>query len=434
MPLSEPAVTVTDMVNPGTVPALGMCFDRTFPPALLPPYARRLEEGGLDELWVIEDCFYTGGVSLAAAALATTSRLRVGLGILPAVARTAPITAMVGKWHLGGLPNFGPLKSGYDEFWGNRGGGVDYFTHKVGDNPDLWDGEVRIEQVGYYTDLLANRSIRFLEERARGDKPWLLSLHFTAPHWPWEGNNEAGRRESARLENVTVPGTLNITHYDGGTLQTYGEMVTSLDANVGRVLARLAELGMERDTVVVFTSDNGGERFSDTWPFSGMKTELLEGGVRVPFIVKWPGLAAPGSTTDEPALSMDFLPTFLASAGGEPHPDYPSDGIDIRPALAGGKLPERTLFWRFHSKDQKAARRGAYKYLSINGNEFLFNVIEDPLERGNLKDRMPEKFAELKAAFDSWSSGMQKASDVSSFGWTPELLADHYGQPTLNVP
>lgn len=343
-------------------------------------------------------------------------------------------TGLVGKWHLGGLPNFGPLKSGYDEFWGNRGGGVDYFTHKVGDNPDLWDGEVRIEQVGYYTDLLADRSIRFLEERARADKPWLLSLHFTAPHWPWEGNNEAGRRESARLENVTVPGTLNITHYDGGTLKTYGEMVTSLDANVGRVLARLTELGMDRDTVVVFTSDNGGERFSDTWPFSGMKTELLEGGVRVPFIVKWPGLAAPGSTTDEPALSMDFLPTFLAAAGGEPHPDYPSDGIDIRPALAGGTLPERTLFWRFHSKDQKAARRGAYKYLSINGNEFLFNVIEDPLERGNLKDRMPEKFAELKAAFDRWNSGMQKASDVSSFGWTPELLADHYGQPTLDVP
>ena len=343
-------------------------------------------------------------------------------------------TALVGKWHLGGLPNFGPLKSGYDEFWGNRGGGVDYFTHKAGDNHDLWDGDVRVEQVGYYTDLLAERSIRFLEERASEQKPWLLSLHFTAPHWPWQGNDAAGRAESARLDKVSEPGVLNITHYDGGTLQTYADMVTSLDANVGRVLGRLAELGMERDTVVVFTSDNGGERFSDTWPFSGMKTELLEGGIRVPFIVKWPGLAAPGSTSDVPALSMDFLPTFAAAAGGAPHPDYPADGIDVRPVLLGGRLPERTLFWRFHNKDQKAARRGAYKYLSINGNEYLFNVVEDPLERGNLKNRLPAKFAELKAAFDTWNVGMLQAPDVSSFGWTPQILADHYGQPSAPLP
>lgn len=338
-------------------------------------------------------------------------------------------TGLVGKWHLGGLPNFGPLKSGYDEFWGNRGGGVDYFTHKVGDNADLWDDDVRVEEVGYYTDLLANRSIRFLEDRAKADAPWLLSLHFTAPHWPWEGNNDTGRTESARLDKVTVPGALNIVHYDGGTLKTYAEMVTSLDANVGRVLARLAELGMEQDTVVVFTSDNGGERFSDNWPFTGMKTELLEGGVRVPFIVKWPGLTQGGSQTDVPALSMDFLPTFVAAAGGAPHPAFPSDGVDIRPALGGGTLPERTLFWRYHSKDQKAARRGAYKYLSIGGNEFLFDVVQDPLERGNLKDRMPDLFNELKTAWHQWNEGMVQADDVSSYGFTSEMLADHFAPP-----
>src|SRR5690606_37003963 len=171
-------------------------------------------------------------------------------------------------------------------------------------------------------------SIRFLEEGAREQKLWLLSLHFPAPHRSWQGNDAVGRAESAGLDKVPEPGALHIPHYDGGTLQTYADMVTSRDANVGRILRRLSELGMERDTVVVFTSDNGGERFSDTWPFSGMKTELLEGGIRVPFIVKWPGLAAPGSTSDVPALSMDFLPTFLAAAGGAPHPDYRPDGID----------------------------------------------------------------------------------------------------------
>lgn len=337
-------------------------------------------------------------------------------------------TALIGKWHLGSLPNFGPLKSGYDEFWGNRGGGVDYFTHKVAGQLDVWDGDVRVEEQGYYTDLLAERSIEYLEARAQEDKPWLLSLHFTAAHWPWEANNDQGRAESARIEAKGSAETLGIAHYDGGDMETYAGMVTSMDMNVGRILARLAELGMDDNTVVVFTSDNGGERFSFNWPFTGVKTELLEGGIRVPFIVKWPGLTSPGSTNDTPALSMDFLPTFLAGAGGAPHPDYPSDGIDLRPVLAGQGMPERTLFWKFWNKDQKAARRGRYKYLSIGGHEYLFDIIADPRERGNLKDRMPEKFTELKTAYNEWNSGMLPYDEnVSSFGFTPRELADHFG-------
>src|SRR5690606_22383201 len=195
-----------------------------------------------------------------------------------------------------------------------------------------WDGDVRVDEVGYYTDLLGDRAVAFLEARAKSSEPWLLSLHFTAAHWPWEGPDAKGKAESDRLAaHPSQQGALSIADYDGGDMQTYASMVRSLDANAGRVLARLAELGLDRDTVVVFTSDNGGERFSHNWPFTGIKTELLEGGIRVPLIVKWPGLTSPGSTNDTPALSMDFLPTFLAGAGGAPHPDYPSDGIDLRP-------------------------------------------------------------------------------------------------------
>src|SRR5690606_25936107 len=127
-------------------------------------------------------------------------------------------TALIGKWHLGSLPNFGPLKSGYDEFWGNRGGGVDYFTHTVAGQVDVWDGDVRVEEMGYYTDLLANRSIEYLEARAQEDKPWLLSLHFTAAHWPWQANDEKGRAESARIEEKGSTETLGIAHYDGGDM------------------------------------------------------------------------------------------------------------------------------------------------------------------------------------------------------------------------
>lgn len=337
-------------------------------------------------------------------------------------------TALVGKWHMGHLPRFGPLQSGYDEFWGNRGGGVDYFTHEVGGQPDLWDGDVQVEEHGYYTNLLADRSIEYLEARAaEADKPWLLSLHFTAAHWPWQGDNDRGRAESERLSQVsTENGDLNIVHYDGGDMETYAEMVTSLDTNIGRILNRLRELGMEQDTVVVFTSDNGGERFSHNWPFTGIKTELLEGGIRVPFIVRWPGVTAPGSTTDVPAMSMDFLPTFLAAAGGHAAPGMPFDGVDLMPALTGGRLAPRDMYWRYWSKDQKAVRRGEHKYLKIGPNEFLFNVVADPLERANLKNRMPELFAELKAAHAAWNSQMLFDPNARSYGMDAEHLADHY--------
>ncbi len=362
---------------------------------------------------------------------------RPGIGLDPAVPTIASLlkaqgyhSALVGKWHLGGLPDFGPQQSGYDEFWGNRGGGVDYFRHGVaGSTTDLWDGDVRIDEAGYYTDMLADRSIEFLDGRAaQPDTPWLLSLHFTAPHWPWQGPDD--QAASARLATIADPiGGLAIAEYDGGDMETYAEMVTSMDANIGRVLARLAELGMERDTVVVFTSDNGGERFSNTWPFSGIKTELLEGGIRVPFIVKWPGLVAPGSTSDTPALSMDFLPTFVAAAGGATDPAYPPDGIDLAPVLAGLPTPGRDLFWRFKSKDQRAMRRGQYKYLKINDHEYLFDIIADPMERGNLKDRQPAVFAALKQAFEAWNADMLSDPAASSFGWGPEHLADHYDRP-----
>jgi len=327
-------------------------------------------------------------------------------------------TALIGKWHMGSLPDYGPLKSGYDEFWGNRGGAVDYFSHGFGRGSDLWDGDVQIEESGYYTDMLAQRSLQFLDARAKADKPWLLSLHFTAPHWPWEGPGD--KAESDRIAG-------KIVHYDGGSLATYAEMVTALDAAIGRVLARLSELGLDEETVVVFTSDNGGERFSDNWPFTGMKSELLEGGLRVPLIVRWPGVTVAGSTSDVPAISMDFLPTFLAAAGGAPDPAYPSDGVDLRPVLAGATPSDRPLFWRFGRRNQKALRLGRYKYLSIDGNDFLFDVVTDPLERANLKERQPAIFAEFQARFEAWNATMLTDATARSYGFEPDQLADHFG-------
>ena len=228
-------------------------------------------------------------------------------------------TALFGKWHLGALPKFGPLKSGYDEFFGNYGGAIDYFTHKpgVGENvkEDLYEGEVPIHKVGYYTDLIADRASDYIEKQ-KSDNPFFLSLHFTAPHWPWEGP-----KDEAVASQVT-----NLFHYDGGNLATYAKMVVGLDTAIGRILKTLAAKGLDKNTIVVFTSDNGGERFSRTWPFAGQKSELLEGGIRVPAIVRWPKQIKAAQVTEQVAISMDWLPTLVAAAGGVPDENYKPDG------------------------------------------------------------------------------------------------------------
>jgi arylsulfatase A-like enzyme len=346
---------------------------------------------------------------------------------IPSLMRQAGYrTSLIGKWHMGSLPKYGPLKSGYDEFWGIYGGGVDYFRHDFGGRPDLWDGETPIQKQGYFTDLLADRTIQTLEARRGDNQPFFISLHFTAPHWPWEGNDAEGRAESDRLKASAAPGVAGILHYDGGTLATYARMMKSLDDNIGRVLRKLGELGLEDDTIVVFTSDNGGERFSDTWPFTGKKTELLEGGLRIPAIVRWPGVVRPGSQSDVPIMSMDWLPTFVAAGGARQDLSLPSEGLDLTPALVGGTMPERSLFWRFGNMAQRAHRRGPYKYLKINENEFLFDVVADPLERANLKERDPGLFASLKTAWEQWDEHMLHDPSAPSAGNAPATMADHF--------
>jgi len=330
-------------------------------------------------------------------------------------------TALFGKWHLGYLPVFGPLKSGYDVFFGNYGGAIDYFTHKPGVGPDvpedLYEGEVPVHKVGYYTDLIAEHATDYIGKQDE-KQPFFLSLHFTAPHWPWEGpGDEAVSRDIG-----------NIFHYDGGNLATYGKMVTALDGAVGRVLDALQKKGLADNTIVIFTSDNGGERFSKTWPFSGQKTELLEGGIRVPAIVRWPHRLGAGKVTEQVAISMDWLPTLLAAAGTAPDPAYPPDGQDLLPVLTGQRAPgERTLFWRYKANAQRAVRSGNWKYLRINGNEFLFDVTVDQRERANLAQRHPDVFARLKGEWEKWNAGMLAITpDVRTHGVNGKVQADHY--------
>ena len=330
-------------------------------------------------------------------------------------------TTLVGKWHLGRLPKFGPLLSGYDHFYGFRGGAVDYYSHNGTDqNPDFWDDDVPIAQAGYMTDLLGARAEAVIR-RYRSRQPFFLSLHFSAPHWPWEAPGDEAESERIRQSNLF--------HYDGGTQKTYQRMIERMDDQVGRVLAALERDGLLDNTIVIFTSDNGGERFSDTWPFTGRKTELLEGGLRIPSIVSWPSRLPKERTTDQVSISMDWLPTLLAAAGAAPDSEHPSDGIDLLPMLMEARpIVPRTLFWRFKANAQRAARDGDYKFLKILDNTFLFNVVEDPMERANLKARRPDLYGRLESSWYAWNEGMLPEIDESNTGGqTGQTTADRPG-------
>ena len=298
-------------------------------------------------------------------------------------------TALIGKWHLGFPPKFGPLKSGYQEFFGPLAGGVDYFSHcdSAGVH-DLFQEDREVHSTGYLTDLLSGRAAEFVK-RQRG-KPFLLSLHYTAPHWPWETREDEA--ESQRIGG-------RIAHLDGGSVQTYLTMIRQMDEGIGRVLAALDDSGASDNTLVVFTSDNGGERYSDSWPLKGGKMDLLEGGIRVPYIARWPARLPAGETTDRLAITMDWVPTFLAAAGVAPHPDYPLDGVDLLDAEKA-----RNLYWRMKFRDQKAVRSGAWKYLSVEGHEFLFDLSKDLRERANLKHREPARLETLRQDYARWEA------------------------------
>ena len=342
---------------------------------------------------------------------------------LPSLLRKAGYgTSLIGKWHLGALPKFGPLKSGYDHFFGFRGGAVDYYSHiDTRQKHDLWDGDVEVDKVGYFTELLGGRALDAVNSYAKSGQPFLISLHFNAPHWPWEAPGD-------EAESKRVAGT-SLRDFDGGTQKTYQRMIEAMDAQIGRVLEALDANGLTENTIVIFTSDNGGERFADTWPFTGKKTELLEGGLRIPMVIAWPARIAPGRTSDQVAISMDWLPTLLAAAGAASDPAYPPDGMNLLPALMDNTATvDRKLFWRYKANWQRAARIGDYKFLKILDNSFLFNVVEDPLERGNLKERHKDVYDRIVAEWQAWNASMlPEVAESFTESYTGAQLGDHYG-------
>ncbi|WZU30946.1 Arylsulfatase [Rhodococcus ruber] len=311
-------------------------------------------------------------------------------------------TAMIGKWHCGFLPWFSPTRSGWETFFGNFSGGLDYFSKiTYTQEYDLYENEVEYQDLRYYTDIITERAIEYVTRE--DDGPWLLNLNYTAPHWPWEGPNdhELSKDITARVLSAESPLAAGapLYHADGGSLEKYREMVEHLDTSVGAVLNALDSSGASANTLVLFFSDNGGERYSYQWPLTGGKSDLHEGGIRVPTILAWPGRIDGGQVDHLPVTTLDWAATLVALAGATPDAGYPFDGADLTGYLFRGEpVPDRELFWRVNSSG--ALRDGDLKLLRANGQDQLFDVRADPRELVDLAQARPTELADLVARWE----------------------------------
>jgi len=315
-------------------------------------------------------------------------------------------TACFGKWHLGYPPAYNPVRQGFDTYRGFVAGGLDYHSHiDRSGRADWWKDDKLLPEEGYTTELLSEHAAQFIEDSKA--KPFCIYVPYQAVHFPFQGpNDEADRVVGGNYWSKAKYGR-RYDDVDDRKL-AYKEMVESLDAGVGRIVKKLKELGLDKKTLVFFTSDNGAYRWvGSNLPCKGQKGDLWEGGHRVPAIAFWPGKIKAGAVTNETALTMDLFVTMAATAGAELPVGRKLDGVNILPVLLEGrKLPERTVFWR--TSGQGAARKGPWKLIMRGKKQGeytfvgLFNVDDDIGEDNNLAEAQPQMVKMLKAEFEAW--------------------------------
>lgn len=306
-------------------------------------------------------------------------------------------TALVGKWHIGYTAAESPNAHGFDEFFGLKSGYHDYYTHRGSDGrPDLWENDRPIEATGYTTDLITARAIRFMEAQARG--PFFVEVAYNAPHWPYQVPD----RPSIAPGNArhVMPGDP-----EGSTRADYVAMVERVDRGVGEMLQALDRLGLARNTIVIFTNDNGGEWLSNNGPLFGRKWTVWEGGIRVPALVRWPGRIRSGTVSSQAGITMDLTASVLAAAGAEVPADARLEGVNLFPILEGrAPAVERTFFWRTSAgnRRQKAVRHGNWKLVLDANHMLLFDIRTDPGERVDLASRRQDIVRDLRARLAEW--------------------------------
>jgi arylsulfatase A-like enzyme len=303
-------------------------------------------------------------------------------------------TALAGKWHLGYTPDRAPNAHGFDQFFGLLSGNHDHFTHRENNGEaDLFlDGQPVVME-GYSTHLITRHALQFLD--AKHEQPFFLYVAFNAPHFPFQGPDDGARQ-------------VTLKDWAQGTRETYVRMVEALDSGVGEILAALDRRGLAANTLVVFTSDNGGDKCSRNGRLAKGKGQLWEGGIRVPCIVRWPGQLAAGEVSDQVGVTMDWTATIANLAGVQPPGDRPFDGVDLLPFLSGKQeVTPRTLFWRRvgpdFKKTHRAVRCGDWKLIqTTKGAQFLYHLATDTGEATNAALRDPDRVRRLTALLDAW--------------------------------
>lgn len=304
-------------------------------------------------------------------------------------------TGAFGKWHLGYKDEYNPTKRGFDEYFGELLGHADYYKHTYYDGTyALRDGMKPVKRDGYLTDLINERAVKFIRDHKSA--PFFLYVPHLAVHSPFEAP------DAPDTPMVTKESMLK------GSRAIYKAMVERIDLGVGKILAELDTLKLADNTLVVFSSDNGGERFSRNAPLFHHKATVWEGGIRVPCLMRWPGKMPKGKVTSQMAITMDLHATFLAAAGVTEMPPKALDGINLLPLITGDAKPvERTFYWRIDRSNRKqhAIRQGPWKYINDgNSMDLLFNLDDDISERTDLGYQHPEILADLKAKLKTWES------------------------------
>ncbi len=321
-------------------------------------------------------------------------------------------TGMVGKWHLGYQPGFRPTERGFDSFFGFLGGANAYQSNDKGAKSTIYRGTELVGEKDYLTDAFGREATTFIKKHR--DKPFFLYMPFNAVHAPLQ----APDKYKSQFSDIKDP-----------KRQTFAAMLTALDTQVGAIVKTLKDNKLDKNTLVVFISDNGGptsQTTSGNKPLHGFKGQVYEGGVRIPYMMSWPGHIEGGRVIDKPVISLDVVPTALDAAGAKTEDQL--HGVSLMPLLRGESVtPHESLFWRMGQ--QHAARVGDWKLVSRNGVTELFNLTDDIGEAKDLSKSNPEKLKELESAYDAWSKTMadpkwgQKAAKANNTTGVKQITA-----------
>lgn len=335
--------------------------------------------------------------------------------------RAGYVAAVVGKWDMGQARRFLPLQRGFDFFYGHGNNGIDYYTHERYGVPSLFRGNQRTEEDKgtYVTEVFERESLHFIAKRWQQTQPFLLYLAFNAPHGAssfGEGTREGGKKIAEGVQAPEEYAAMYRGKVEDERLARYYGALTRMDEAIGALIELLEEKGIADNTLVMFLSDNGGSGNGGNAPLKGSKSSMWEGGLRVPFIARWPGHLPKAKVTEEFLTSLELVPTILAATGAQAPEGLKLDGFDMLPVLRGEmKSPRKSMFWQ--RRGDKAARLGNWKWSEAERGKGggLYNLANDPGETRNLAAEKPEVLKMMQEEFAAWRKEMDDTEPRGPF-------------------